>query len=174
MDPINSNPLSILTFIAAPAILTNASSVNALSTSNRLARSMERVRAISALIDLHKDDADGSNATRMTILRLTERRTLLIVRALTGFYIGVGSFAAASLISLVGAIFVAVHRDLLQQVTLALSLVAGIVGVCGLTVGASLLVLETRMALRGMAQETALLLAQSLRHLPGDAGQLDH
>src|SRR3954454_14933013 len=100
MDPLNVNPFSLLTFIAAPAILTNASSINALSTSNRLARSMDRARAISRQIEEHKDDVDGGNAVRMIILKLAERRTLLIVRALTCFYIAIGSFAAASLISL--------------------------------------------------------------------------
>ncbi len=35
MDGVGSNPLGMLTFIVAPAILTNASSVMALGTSNR-------------------------------------------------------------------------------------------------------------------------------------------
>jgi hypothetical protein len=165
MDPLNVNPFSLLTFIAAPAILTNASSVNALSTSNRLARSMDRARAISRQIEEHDDDADGGNAVRLTILKLAERRTLLIVRALTCFYIAIGSFAAASLISLLGAVFVAAQQDLLRQVTLAISLCAGIVGVGGLTCGSGLLVFETRMALRGMAEETRFLLS---KHKPSE------
>lgn len=146
LDPLNANPFSLLTFIAAPAILTNASSVNALSTSNRLARSMDRARAISTQIEEHKDDAEG-NAVRLKILKLAERRILLIVRALTCFYIAIGSFAAASLISLLGAVFVAAHQDLLQQITLTVSLCAGVVGVGGLALGSGLLVFETRMAL---------------------------
>jgi hypothetical protein len=160
MDPINVNPFSLLTFIAAPAILTNASSVNALSTSNRLARSMDRARVISRQIEEHENDADGGNAVRLKLLQLAERRTLLIVRALTCFYIAIGSFAAASLISLLGAVFVAAQQDLLRQVTLAISLCAGIVGVGGLTCGSGLLVFETRMALRGMAEETRFLLSK--------------
>src|SRR6266403_4691479 len=116
MDPVNANPFGILTFIVAPAILTNASSVNALSTSNRFARSMDRARAISTQIEEHKDDAQG-NSVRLTILKLAERRILLIVRALTCFYIAIGSFAAASLISLLGAVFVAAQQDLLRQIT---------------------------------------------------------
>jgi len=159
MDPVNANPFGILTFIVAPAILTNASSVNALSTSNRLARSMDRARAISTQIEDHKDDPDGNNV-RLTILKLTERRILLIVRALTCFYIAIGSFAAASLISLLGAVFVAAQQDVLRHVTLAISLCAGFVGVAGLTCGSGLLVFETRMALRGMAEETRFLLSK--------------
>ena len=160
MDPLNTNPFSLLTFIAAPAILTNASSVNVLSTSNRLARSMERARAISMQIEEHEDDTDNGNAVRMKLLKFAERRTLIIVRALTCFYIAIGSFAAASLISLLGAVFVAAQQDLLRQITLAVSLCAGIIGVGGLTIGSGLLVFETRMALRGMAEETRFLLSK--------------
>jgi hypothetical protein len=114
MDPINTNPFSLLTFIAAPAILTNASSVNALSTSNRLARSLERARAISTQIEEHEGDQDSGNEVRIKLLKFAERRTLIIVRALTCFYVAIGSFAAASLISLLGAVFVAAHQELLQ------------------------------------------------------------
>src|SRR4051812_48726740 len=166
MDPINANPFSLLTFIAAPAILTNASSVNVLSTSNRLARSMERARAISVQIEEHEDDTEG-NAVRLKLLKFAERRTLIIVRALTCFYIAIGSFAAASLISLLGAVFVAAQQDVLRQITLAVSLCAGVVGVGGLAIGSGLLVFETRMALRGMAEETRFLLSKHKRK-PGD------
>jgi hypothetical protein len=79
---------------------------------------------------------------------------------LTCFYIAIGSFAAACLISLLGAVFVAAHQDLLRQITLAISLCAGVVGVGGLAIGSGLLVFETRMALRGMAEETRFLLSK--------------
>jgi hypothetical protein len=158
MDP--SNPFGILTFIVAPAILTNASSINVLSTSNRLARSMERARVISTQIEEHEADSNSGNDVRFRLLKFAERRTLLIVRALTCFYISIGSFAAASLISLLGAVFVAAQQDVLRQVTLAVSLCAGIIGVAGLTCGSGLLVFETRMALRGMAEETRFLLSK--------------
>lgn len=167
MDFLNANPFSLLTFIAAPAILTNASSVNVLSTSNRLARSMERARAISIQIEEHDDGDDGGNAVRLKLLKYAERRTLLIVRALTCFYVAIGSFAAASLISLLGAVFVAAQQDLLRQITLVVSLCAGIVGVGGLMVGSGLLVFETRMALRGMAEETRFLLSKH-KHKPSE------
>ena len=104
---------------------------------------------------------------RLVILKLAERRILLIVRALTCFYIAIGSFAAASLISLLGAVFVAAQQDVLRQVTLAISLCAGIIGVAGLTCGSGLLVFETRMALRGMAEETRFLLSKH-KHKPSE------
>jgi hypothetical protein len=167
MDPVNANPFGILTFIVAPAILTNASSVNVLSTSNRLARSMERARAISTQIEENEGEPNSGNDVRLKLLQFAERRTLIIVRALTCFYVSIGSFAAASLISLLGALFVAAQQDLLRQVTLAISLCAGIIGVGGLTCGSGLLVFETRMALRGMTEETKFLLSKH-KHKPSD------
>jgi len=127
---------------------------------------MERARTISSQIEEHEGDPNSGNEVRLKLLKFAERRTLIIVRALTCFYIAIGSFAAASLISLLGAVFVAAHQDLLQQVTLAVSLFAGVVGVSGLAIGSGLLVLETRMALRGMAEETRFLLTQH-KHRPG-------
>ena len=50
MDPLATNPFGILMFIVAPAILTNASSAMALSTSNRFARALDRARALSSQV----------------------------------------------------------------------------------------------------------------------------
>jgi hypothetical protein len=157
MDPLNTNPFGLLTFIAAPAILTNASSINTLATSNRLARSIDRARIISAQIEAHGNQEDGAVAIWLNLLKLAEKRTLLLVRALTAFYVSIGSFAAASLISLLGAVFFAAHQELLREMTLAISLFAGVIGVAGLMSGSGLLVFETRLALRGMAEETQFL-----------------
>ena len=44
MDGLGANPLGILTFIVAPAILTNASSVMALGTANRFARTGKAIK----------------------------------------------------------------------------------------------------------------------------------
>src|ERR1700681_3632343 len=115
MDP---NPFSILTFIVAPAILTNASSVMALGTSNRFARTMDRARALSSQVKGKENDSDPELALRIRQLRTAERRALLLVRALTAFYLAVGSFAAASLVSLLGAVSFVAQQELLREVTL--------------------------------------------------------
>ena len=77
-----------------------------------------------------------------------------MVRALTAFYLSVGSFGAASLISLFAAGFVVLGQNLLREITLGLGLLAGIVGVGGLVAGSALLVLETRLTLRILQSET--------------------
>src|ERR1051325_8333934 len=48
MTPFSENPFAALTIVAAPAILTNASSVLCLGTANRLARVVDRTRVVSA------------------------------------------------------------------------------------------------------------------------------
>jgi len=50
MDP-QVNPFAVLSFIVAPAILTNASSVLTLSTSNRLARAVDRARELTTALE---------------------------------------------------------------------------------------------------------------------------
>src|SRR5207244_8741946 len=148
MDAWELNPFALLTFIVAPAILTNASSVMALGTSNRFARAIDRARALSSQVEGKENDPDPEVALRTRQLRYAERRALLLVRALTAFYLSVGSFAAASLVSLLGAVFVVAHQELLRQVTLVVALGAGMAGVRGLVAGSALLVGETGMALR--------------------------
>jgi len=83
---------------------------------------------------------------------------LLLVRALTAFYLSVGSFSAAALVSLVGAIFYLSHQQSLQTVVLTVALCVGVMGVGGLVTGSSLLVWETRMALRVLRDETNFML----------------
>ena len=161
MDGFGTNPFGILTFIVAPAILTNASSVMALGTSNRFARTIDRARALSALVEGKENDPDPEIALRLRQLRVAERRALLLVRALTAFYLSVGSFAAASLVSLLSAVFFVAHTDLLHRATLVAAFCAGVVGVGGVMTGSGLLVAETRMALRILHEETQFLLKRS-------------
>jgi len=150
--PMEPNPLSILTFIAAPAILTNSSSGMALGMSNRFARAIDRARALTAQVRGKESDPDPEMRLRVRQLRAVERRVLLLARAIIGYYLAVGSFAAASLISLLGAAFFLVHQDLLRHVTMGCALFAGLVGVSGLVTGSALLVWESRIAL-GILQD---------------------
>jgi hypothetical protein len=157
MGPWGENPFAVLTFIVAPAILTNASSIMALGTSNRFARAIDRARWLSSQVEEKGEDPDPETALRVRQLRYAERRALLLVRALTAFYLAVGSFAAASLVSLLGAVFFVAQQEHLRQVTLAVALCAGAAGVGGLVAGSGLLVWETRMALPILAEATQFM-----------------
>src|SRR6516165_222620 len=161
MDGVGSNPLGMLTFIVAPAILTNASSVMALGTSNRFARTIDRARALSAEVDRGENDAGPEGAFQIRQLRTAERRALCLVRALTAFYLSVGAFAAASLVSLLGAVFFVAQSPTLHVVALTIAMCAGVAGVAGLMTGSGLLVWETRMALRILREEMTFMLNRS-------------
>lgn len=163
MDALGTNPLGILTFIVAPAILTNASSVMSLGTANRFARAIDRARELSAQVEGKEHDPDPEIALRLRQLTSAERRALLLVRALTSFYLSVGCFAAASLISLLGAVLFIAGHESLHRPTLIAALVAGAAGVGGLVAGSGLLVWETRMALRILSDETDFMLKRSPR-----------
>src|SRR3954452_17094293 len=140
MPGIESNPLAVLTFIAAPAILTNASSVLALGTSNRFARNVDRARQI--MNSLRAGTDPNSDAMKLMLVQLgrTERRTEFLIRALSSFYFSLGCFAAGSLTSLLGAILSTTTHVLVLRVLLSIALFTGILGLSGLFIGCTVLI----------------------------------
>jgi hypothetical protein len=162
MDP-QINPFSVLTFIVAPAILTNAASVMTMGTSTRFARAVDRVRTLSALVENESSKDPEEHDLHRKQLRAAERRTILLVRSLTAYYTSVGSFAAASLTSLLGGVFVIAGMEIARNVALGVALAAGIIGVGGLVAGSAFLVGESRMTLRILKYETNYRLKRSTR-----------
>ena len=154
------NPFAVLTFIAAPAILTNASSVMALGTSNRFARTVERARRLAAELEAKDALPPKIQALRVRQLRAANRRVLLIVRALTAFYVSLGSFAAASFTSLLGAVFVMSGHELARQLGMTVAFLCGFAGFAGLVTGSAILVWETRLAHAILLEETKLLVEE--------------
>jgi uncharacterized membrane protein len=157
MDPLTANPFAVLTFIVAPAILTNASSVMALGTSNRFARAVDRARALAKELETKTDPPDELARYRFKQLGYANQRALLLVRALRAFYLSLGSFAAATLVSLVGAAFVLLRADSVREIAMIAAFVCGAVGVGGLVGGSIILVRETRLTLSIIREETAML-----------------
>jgi hypothetical protein len=155
ITPVAESPFAVLTLIAAPAVFTNASSVLALGTGNRLARVVDRTRQLAK--DLHGAEIDP--ATRnlwVSHLDRLKTRGSLLVRALSFFYGAIGCFAAASIVSILGATVVSTQYKWPFEVIVAISFVAGTVGFVGLAVGGSLLVHETRLALTSIYEEAEL------------------
>ena len=154
---VEGNPFAILTFIAAPAILTNASSVLALGTSNRFARNVDRMRLLIKQLEDRKDPPPGilERLFRDQIGQY-ERRGGLLVRALSSLYFSIGCFAGGSLMSLLGAILATTNHPNLLSPVLVLALLTGVAGLSGLVVGCSLLVRETRLALYTISEEATL------------------
>lgn len=155
MDPLlTGNPFGVMTFIVAPAILTNASSIMALGTSNRFAIAVDRARTLAAEIEAQQLAEDRVAALRLSHLLPAERRIRLLVRALTAFYLSAGLFAATGALALLGAVSFEAHREMLRSVAFAVVMCTGIAGVSTLVAGCGFLVWETRITLRVLAGET--------------------
>lgn len=159
---VTGNPFAVLTLIAAPAVLTNASAVMSLSTSNRFARAVDRARLLAREFQTKKDAPDQLTAHRFRQLTYANRRALLLVRALTAFYLSLGAFAAAAITSLVGAVVVMLGAAGAAAVAELIALAVGAVGVGGLVTGSSVLVYETRLTL-AIIREEVQVIATELR-----------
>lgn len=158
MNPLPDNPFAVLTLIAAPAILTNCSSVLILSTSNRFARTVDRVRTLSNMIESGKlPVTDPMFQMRLRHLARQENRAQMLLRAMQLFYISLGSFASAALISVIGAGLARVLQQPMLLVILGFAVVVGVVGVMGLVSGCVMLVRETRIALDNLTEESEAL-----------------
>src|ERR1700759_4925110 len=96
-----SNPFVVLSYVGGPALLTNATALFILSTSNRFARAVDRARFLADKL------SDGASAPRPHYrLEMPEagHRVLLIGRALVSFYFAATAFAIATISSIAAAV----------------------------------------------------------------------
>jgi hypothetical protein len=155
MNPLSENPFAVLTLIVAPAVMTNCTSVLILSTSNRFARTIDRARTLTNLLESGKlPNDDPVSQLRVVLLGRQEARAKMLLQAMQLFYVALGSFASASLITVIGAgLATMIGRGLLLAV-LGIAGFAGIMGVGGIVAGCLLLVRETRIALNALNEES--------------------
>jgi hypothetical protein len=142
---IAADPFSVLTFVAAPAVLTNASSVLALGTNNRLARVADRAHALTAQMadGRHHEGSAAEHADLHT-------RAQLLLRALRCFYLGLGLFASSALISIAGSIVVSYGWPSAFQIAAGVGVVCGASAVIALVCGSVLMIRETQLAVKGL------------------------
>lgn len=148
------NALNILSAMITPAVLISACGTLIFSTSTRLARIVDRVRDLSRTIeDLSKDEIidfpDERLAEVERQLAIHTRRSRLIQRALTTFYVSLSLFVGAT----VAAGIVAVLKANAWVPNLL-----GIIGTLFLFYGCVMLIAETRLALRSVNSEMAFTL----------------
>jgi hypothetical protein len=162
------NPFAALSLIVAPAILTNACSVLAMSTSNRLARAVDRARDLARQLEAEADapthtgpDADREHARRLDEMTATEHRAVMLLHVLQSFYIGLGGFASATLVSLLGAVMATFGRGVIVLSLEGAGVLAGIVGVAALVRGSVLLIRETSIAVRVISERAASVRARA-------------
>lgn len=155
-DP-SVNPFTVLLLIAAPAILTNASSVLTMSSSNRLARAVDRTRELARQLEASESFSTEEAERRLQELEASHQRSQLLLRALRSFYIAVGCFATATLLSVLGAVFVTVDTTGSVKVVEVLALLAGGSAVAALITGSFHLARETRIAVAQLGRRAVNL-----------------
>jgi hypothetical protein len=145
---IAADPFSVLTVVAAPAVLTNASSVLALGTNNRLARVADRAHAITAQLTGVKD-----HQGLVAELAVLQTRAQLLLRALRYFYAGLGLFASSALISIAGSILVYYGWPSGFQIAAGIGVLCGTSAVIALVCGCITMIRETQLAVKGLAYD---------------------
>jgi hypothetical protein len=134
-------------------VLTNASSVLALGTNNRLARVADRTHAVTAQLAKLEPGASDYEVLNAQLPALQTRAQLLL-GALRCFYLGLGLFASSALISIAGSILVYYGGGRSAfQIAGGIGVVCGTLAVISLVCGCVLMIRETRLAVRGLAYD---------------------
>jgi hypothetical protein len=154
-NTLTQNPFAVLTFIVAPAILTNATSVLAMSTINRMLRTRERMHELFAEAESAGKSCDAKFIEQVNRVEL---QAILLLRALRWIYTALGAFAAAALVTLIGAMLGQLGNEPLVRIVIHAGLVLGAVGVIGLVAGCVNLLRATQLSLVNISEE-----AQSIR-----------
>lgn len=148
----NQSPFSVVTLIVAPAMLTNAATVLALSTINRMLRTRERMSELFS-----KSEAGGLTPDESRLLvsqtNRVEQQAVLLLNAMRAIYVALGSFVAATLVTLLGALLERLHLALWFQGLTLLGLILGTIGVICLVTGSVLLFRATRLSLTNIREE---------------------
>jgi hypothetical protein len=146
--PVSSEVLGAM---ITPAVLISASGVLVLSTSNRVGRTVDRVRALAAEVErslVSPENISAREAKRKLIadqLSQLSERAVLLRSAMTALYTAIGLLVATGI--LVGIV------ALLQWRYSSLPLFLGFAGACALLYASLLLVREARLAVRSTLQE---------------------
>ena len=162
---LTQSPFAVLTVIVAPAILTNATSVLAMSTINRMLRTRDRMHELLK-------ESTGPNPPHGTgfieQVNRVERQALLLPQALHWIYVALGSFAAASLVTLLGALFGSLGHETMIHVVIGAGLLLGFGGVAGLIGGCVNLFHATQLSLVNIREEAALIRSRYERQNSSD------
>lgn len=150
--------LDLLGAMITPAVLISAAGTLILSTSNRLARIVDRVRTLTEQLETLAASGTRGEERRQEVerqLRSHAARGHLVQLTLTSFYVALGMFVAAT-----AAVGVLAIVPVLPWLPGAL----GIAGSMVLFVGCMLLIRETRLALISVQAEMDFAQRRAARH----------
>lgn len=166
MEP-TSTAIAVLTAMITPAVLISACGSMILSTSSRLGRVVDRVRALSDRLEefaRESRDSDDSKERQAIIFEQLDKltsRARILQRSMVVFYLGLGMFVATS----VAIGLVALTNN--ARYTIA-PVVFGLAGACFLFYGSMLLIFEARLALSTIHAEMDFIWRQSKRVAPAE------
>ena len=167
---MSSIPISseILGAMITPAVLISASGVLVLSTSNRVSRTVDRVRSLAAEVERlqmspesfltpsHKMSSRRKHVADQ--LAQLSTRAVLLRSAMTALYSAIGLLVGTSI--LVGVV------ALLEWQYSSLPVVLGFAGACALLYSSLLLVREARLAVHSTLQEVSFAREAALGNEP--------
>lgn len=160
------NAIAVLTAMITPAVLISACGALIFSTSSRLGRVVDRVRALSERfqeIAANPEKDEMFEERRVLIFTQLDRQTSrarLIQRAMAAFYTALGIFVASTVAI---AIISATARNFTW-----IAVVLGLLGALFMLYGSVLLIVESRMALGSIMSEMDFLWKVSQKHAGKD------
>ena len=150
------NPFSVLSYIVAPALLTNTTALLLMGTTNRFGRAVDRARVVAERVIKGSESGDPElDRLTETELGICQRRVNIIRNALTAFYTATACLALATLVSMAGALLGPVSSALVLDLVLGVSAAFGVAGVSAIVYGSATLVGESRLGARANMHETA-------------------
>ena len=162
MEPLSS-PLAVLTAMITPAVLISACGSMILSTSHRLGRVVDRVRALSdkleELIEKPLEETHDRQAIIFEQLDKLTSRARILQRSMVTFYLALGMFIATSVA--IGIVAILGRYNLAPVIT-------GILGACFLFYGSMLLIFEARLALSTIHVEMDYIWTRTTKVAPAD------
>jgi hypothetical protein len=155
---MDTNPFVVLSYVSGPALLTNATSLLLLSTTNRFARTIDRSRFLTSLVSQTPKGRDTRNEAAE--LRIVGQRIRLIGTAIAAFYLAAAMFALATVMSILGAVIAQeIGATTLLDVIIVSAVALGGIGFAAFVAAALALVIEARLAIRALARESAAAIA---------------
>lgn len=148
-----------------PAVLISACGSMILSTSARLGRVVDRVRALSDKLEEiaekagHSESAKERQAVIFEQLDKLTSRARILQRSMVTFYLGLGMFVATSVA--IGIVAITGRYTLLP-------VMLGLTGACFLFYGSMLLIFEARLALTTIHMEMDFIWRQTKRIAPAE------
>jgi len=157
MDPavLTQNPFAIVTFIVAPALLTNASCVLVLSTTNRMLRTREIMKEHHARFEAGGLTVDQA-ARLLHLVERVEKQGVCFLQGMRSIYVALGAFAAATLVTLFGAVLFHLQSQPWFSIVVGLGLALGALGVASIVSGCFALFRATHLSLLSIHEEAAL------------------